>query len=143
MDLTNRVNTWAEPAVDRSAQTIPIELIHNACLGELDRLLRTPLTRRIDRVAYRDTLIVLLLSAAPVRLRNLAMIEIGVHLTLDEDACDAAVHRGRDQEPAAADPSPAAARAALSAALPRSTFARASDRPTAAITSGSASRAAP
>ena len=85
MDLTNRVNTWAEPAVDRSAQTIPIEHIHNACLGELDRLLQTPLTRRLDRVAYRDTLIVLLLSAAPVRLRNLAMIEIGTHLTLDED----------------------------------------------------------
>ena len=29
MDLTNRVNAWAEPAVDRG-QTIPIELIHNA-----------------------------------------------------------------------------------------------------------------
>ena len=47
--------------------------------------MQTPLTRRLDRVAYRDTLIVLLLSAAPVRLRNLAMIEIGMHLTLDED----------------------------------------------------------
>ena len=51
MDLTNRLNTWAEPAVDRTAQTLPIEQIHNACLRELDRLLETPLTRRLDRVA--------------------------------------------------------------------------------------------
>ena len=62
MDLTNRLNTWAEPSVDRTAQTLPIEQIHNACLRELDRLQQTPLARRIDRVAYRDTLIVLLLS---------------------------------------------------------------------------------
>ena len=42
--------------------------------------MQTPLVRRIDRVAYRDALIMLLLSAAPVRLRNLAMIDIGTHL---------------------------------------------------------------
>ena len=69
-----------EPGVDRTAQTLPIEQIHNACLRELDRLQQTPLVRRIDRVAYRDALIMLVLSAAPVRLRNLAMIEIGTHL---------------------------------------------------------------
>ena len=82
MDLTNRLNSWAAPAVDRSAQTLPIEQIHNACLRELDRLLETPLTRRLDRVAYRDTLIALMLSAAPVRLRNLAAIEIGTQLRI-------------------------------------------------------------
>ena len=82
MDLTNRLNTWAEPSVDRTAQTLPIEQIHNAALRELDRLQQTPLVRRIDRVAYRDTLIVLLLSAAPVRMRNLAMIDIGTHLEI-------------------------------------------------------------
>ena len=80
MDLTNRLNTWARPSVDRTAQTLPIERIHNASLRELDRLQQTPLVRRIDRVAYRDALIMLVLSAAPVRLRNLAMIEIGTHL---------------------------------------------------------------
>jgi len=84
MDLTNRVGAWAKPAVDRSAQTLPIERIHNACLAELDRLTQTPLMRRLERVAYRDTLIVLVLSAAPIRLRNLAMIEIGHHLEVTD-----------------------------------------------------------
>lgn len=80
MDLTNRLNTWAEPSVDRSASIRPIEEIHAAGARELDRLIATPLTRHRDRVAYRDTLIVLLLSVAPIRLRNLASIEIGRHL---------------------------------------------------------------
>jgi hypothetical protein len=84
MDLTNRLNTWAKPSVDRTAQTLPIERIHNACLRELHRLQQTPLVRRIDRVPYRDALIMLLLSAAPGRLRNLAMIDIGTHLHLTD-----------------------------------------------------------
>jgi site-specific recombinase XerD len=101
MDLTNRLNSWAEPAVDRTAQTIPIERIHNACLRELDRLLTTPLTRRLDRVAYRDSLIVLMLSAAPVRLRNLAMIEIGMQLQIAEHGATLkfAGHETKNRQP--------------------------------------------
>jgi len=45
-------------------------------------VLETPLTRRLDRVAWRDTPIVLMLNAAPVRLRSLAMIEVGTHLLI-------------------------------------------------------------
>ena len=93
-------------------------------------------------MAYRDTLIVLLLSAAPVRLRNLAMIEIGVHLTLDEDRATLRFTEGETKN-----------RQRLTHPLPRHVrpylqhylddVARASDRPTAAVTSGSASRAVP
>ena len=143
MDLTNRVNTWAEPAVDRSAQTIPIELIHNACLRELDRLLQTPLTRRLDRVAYRDTLIVLLLSAAPVRLRNLAMIEIGVHLTLDEERATLRFTESETKNrQRLTHPLPRHVRPYLQHYLDRRSP-ELPDRPTAAIASGSASRAGP
>ena len=116
MDLTNRLNTWAEPSVDRTAQTLPIEQIHNAALRELDRLQQTPLVRRIDRVAYRDTLIVLLLSAAPVRMRN-PCDDRHWHAPRDHGRRrHSEICRERDQEPAATDPFPAPAPLALPAA---------------------------
>ena len=80
MDLTNRCNTLAKPSVDRSSAMRPVEEINRAACIELDRLLATPLQRRIERVAYCDTLVVLLLSACPIRLRNLAGLQIGEHL---------------------------------------------------------------
>ena len=49
MDLTNRLNTWARPSVDRSSAMRPVEEINRAARPELDRLLATPLIRRIDR----------------------------------------------------------------------------------------------
>ena len=80
IDLSNRLNTWARPAVDRTPAMRPIDEIHRAARAELDRLLATPLRRRLDRVAYRDTLMVLLLSACPVRLLNLSGLCIGTQL---------------------------------------------------------------
>jgi integrase len=49
-------------------------------LAELSRLSKTALRRRIDRVAFRDTLMLAILAARPLRLRNLAGIRIGRHL---------------------------------------------------------------
>jgi hypothetical protein len=80
MDLANRLKGWAEPSRDRSDAIRPIEEIHWASARELDRLAATPIVSVSDRVACRDMLIVLVLSAAPVRRRNLASIEIGRHL---------------------------------------------------------------
>jgi integrase len=85
MDITNRLNIWAKPSVDRSSAMRPVEVIHRAARTELDRLLATPLSRRIDRVAYRDTLIMLLLSCCPLRLLNLSGLRIGIHLRREGD----------------------------------------------------------
>jgi integrase len=85
IDLSNRLNTWAKPSVDRTRVMRPIDEIHSSARAELDRLLSTPLRRRLDRVAYRDTLIVLVLSACPVRLRNLSGLRIGTHLLQEGD----------------------------------------------------------
>ena len=84
-DICNRFNVWAKPGVDRRSAMRPIEEINRAARSELDRLLQTSLRRRIERVAYRDTLIVLLLSACPVRLKNLSSIRPGVHLVQKSD----------------------------------------------------------
>lgn len=69
----------------RRAAIQPIGDIYVAACRELDQRLATSLTRRIDRVAYRDALMIALLSACPIRLRNLAMIQIGVHLVADDN----------------------------------------------------------
>jgi transposase len=49
MDLSNRLNIWAMPVVDRTRAMRPVEEIHRAAQTELDRLLSTPLRRRLDR----------------------------------------------------------------------------------------------
>ncbi len=85
MDLSNRLNTWAKPSVDRTPSMRGVDEIHYAARGELDRLLSTPLRRRLDRVAYRDTLMVLLLSACPIRLLNLSGLRIGTQLRQEGD----------------------------------------------------------
>jgi integrase len=81
MDLTNRIDRWAKPTVDRRAVIRPIEDIHAGACRELDRLLAARVVGRRWRFRYRDALLVLILSACPLRLRNLAMIGMGTHLT--------------------------------------------------------------
>ena len=51
-----------------------------AAIAELDRLSGTPLRRRIERVAFRDALMLAMLAARPLRLRNFAQLGIGRHL---------------------------------------------------------------
>jgi integrase len=80
MDLTNRLNTWAGPSPDRSASIRPLEEVHAASARELDRLAAGPLLSCPDRIAFRDALLMMFLSVAPVRRRNLTSIEIGRHL---------------------------------------------------------------
>ena len=85
MDVSNRLNTWAKPSIDRTPAMRPIDEIHHAARTELDRHMGTPLRRRLDRVAYRDALIVLLLSACPIRLFNLSGLRIGTQLRQEGD----------------------------------------------------------
>jgi integrase len=80
MDLTNRVDRWAKPTVDRRAMIRPIEDIHAGACRELDRLLAARVVGPRSRSRYRDALLVLILSACPIRLRNLVSIRIGTHL---------------------------------------------------------------
>jgi integrase len=80
-DITNRLDAWAEVNTPKK-DTFPITApeIYSRCLIVLDGLMAAPLTRPTDRNKFRDTLIIALLTACPIRLRNLTMIEIGWHL---------------------------------------------------------------
>jgi site-specific recombinase XerD len=78
--ISNRLGVLAEPRDTRDDLLPASSVLFNEARAELDRLIDTPLKRRKDRVAFRDTLMIMMLAAAPVRLRNLSAIEIGIHL---------------------------------------------------------------
>ena len=83
-DSCNALNRSAKPSVDKRSRMLPTGQIYTAAVTELKRLLTTPLTRRVDRVAYRDTLMLAILAARPLRLKNFTAIVIGTHLVKDE-----------------------------------------------------------
>jgi integrase/recombinase XerD len=79
-DLTNRFDAWAPSSrnTNMPRQTAP-ELFRIA-IAYLDDNLAGSFQKAADRNAYRDTVMIALLIACPIRLRNLAMIEIDRHL---------------------------------------------------------------
>ncbi|MEQ9634836.1 MAG: site-specific integrase [Devosia marina] len=79
-DVCNRLNTDARPVKDKGPRQRPTAEIYTAALRALDRLEETKLTRRIERVAYRDSLMLAILAARPLRLRNFASLTLGQSL---------------------------------------------------------------
>jgi integrase len=79
-ELTNRLDRWAEPSRDSRERAVPASDIFTRVLAELERCARSPLGKRRDQLIFRDSLIVAILATCPIRLRNLAMMEIGTHL---------------------------------------------------------------
>lgn len=51
--------------------------IHQTALNELERLRHTTLGRRIERVAFRDALMIALMASRPLRLGNFTSLDIG------------------------------------------------------------------
>lgn len=79
-DVCNALNRTSRPQKAKAARMRPTGEIYAAAIAELDRLLATPLKRRIERVAYRDTLMLAMLAARPLRLKNFTNIQLGKHL---------------------------------------------------------------
>ncbi len=79
-DMTNRLDSWAEPSRPRRSSDLEAGAMFARVLTELDACAVGPLATRHEQIRFRDTLIVGLLLACPVRLKNLQMMEIGRHL---------------------------------------------------------------
>jgi integrase len=79
-DMSNRLDSWAVPSRARRTGDLDAGGMFARVLAELDACAAGPLAMRRDQIRFRDTLILSLLIACPVRLRNLAMMEIGHHL---------------------------------------------------------------
>ncbi len=79
-DLTNRLDRWATPSRDSREPALSASDMFQRLLADLGQRARGPLEKRRDQLIYRDTLIVAILATCPIRLRNLAMMQLGKHL---------------------------------------------------------------
>jgi integrase/recombinase XerD len=78
--VSSRLSHLAEPARDKRSRMRPIAEVFGAAYGNLEVLRKTSLTSRAHRIAFRDSLMLALLSARPLRLKNFHTMEIGRHL---------------------------------------------------------------
>jgi site-specific recombinase XerD len=79
-DICNALNRTSKPQKDKRSRMRPAEEIYSAAIAELKRLLKTQLSRRIERVAFRDRLMLALMIARPLRLKNFVRMRLGKHL---------------------------------------------------------------
>jgi site-specific recombinase XerC len=78
-DACNRVQINAKPSRDKRARMRPTAEIFAAALIELEQLPRTGLSVK-QTLAYRDALMLALLAARPLRVKNFSALEMGRHL---------------------------------------------------------------
>lgn len=83
--MTNRLDSWAKPSRQLTMPELPSPELLDIALGELERLSGLVELGARDLWDYRDTFIVALLLACPIRLRNLTMMEPGRHLVHQGD----------------------------------------------------------
>lgn len=79
-EICNALNRTARPITDKRSRMRDTGEIVRTAVAEMDRLLDGPLVTRLDRVAFRDSLMLALLAARPLRLKNFAALARGRHL---------------------------------------------------------------
>jgi len=84
-DICNRLNRTARPTTDKQARMLDTDVIIKAALHRMDQLQSGPMQTRLDRVAYRDLVMLAFMAARPLRLRNFAGMIIGRHLRQTSD----------------------------------------------------------
>ena len=86
-DLTNRLDAWAgDGGRKANPSPIPVRKMFSRILEVLNGLKEAPQLTPLQCRRYRDALIAGLLIAIPVRLHNIAQIEIGTHLVRRDDS---------------------------------------------------------
>ena len=79
-DICNALNRQAEPVRDKESRILPAEEIYATAVAELARQRDSHPQGRNTLCAWRNTLMIALLSARPLRLKNFAALELREHL---------------------------------------------------------------
>lgn len=79
-DICNALNRTARPITDKRSRMRDTGEIVGTAVANMDRLLDGPLITRLDRVAFRDSLMLALLAARPLRLKNITALARGRNL---------------------------------------------------------------
>jgi len=82
-DVCNRVQINAKPVKDKRARMRPTGEIFAAAISELEQLPISGLSLR-HALAYRDALMLALLTLRPLRVKNFSSLELGRHLIKTE-----------------------------------------------------------
>jgi integrase len=78
-DACNRVQINAKPSKEKRARMRPTAEIFAAALAELEQLPRTGMSLK-QALTYRDALMLAILAARPLRVRNFASLDLGRHM---------------------------------------------------------------
>jgi integrase len=78
--ISNALNRTTEPQQDKLTRMRPLNEVVDAAVGELEKLAATPLTRRADRIGFRDALMLALIALRPLRIKNFANLQLDRHL---------------------------------------------------------------
>lgn len=79
--LSSRLKLWARPSRSVALPPLSAARMYQTVLRLLEVLSTNTAPRCRDRLAVRDALMVALLIAAPIRVKNLTMMRLGHHLT--------------------------------------------------------------
>jgi len=79
-DICNILDRNSPPSVDKQAKLRTMQEIYVAAIKQLGQLRQMPLEGRSLLCAYRDTLMVGIATARPLRRQNLTDLRIGTHL---------------------------------------------------------------
>ena len=83
-DVCNRIQITARPSKDKRSRMRPTAEIVAAAICELKSLPHS-ITTINDAIAYRDAVMLALMAARPLRLKNFAGLELGRHFTPTEN----------------------------------------------------------
>ena len=75
-DICNQLNRNAEPIRDKRSRMLSSGKIYRTAIKRMDALSRTDLKKRVQIVGFRNCLMLALMTACPLRLKNFASLEI-------------------------------------------------------------------
>jgi site-specific recombinase XerD len=76
-DICNRLNRNSAPSKDKRSRMLPSGKIYRTAIKNLEKLSKTSLAKRVQIVGFRNSLMLALMTACPLRLKNFAGLTIG------------------------------------------------------------------
>ncbi len=84
-DICNRLNRNAKPSKDKRSNMLSSTKIYRTAIKKLRTLSKTDLTKRTQIVGFRNCLMLALMTACPLRLKNFFSLKLGGNFTKTEN----------------------------------------------------------
>ncbi len=84
-DICNRLNRNAKPSKDKRSSMLSSTQIYRTAIKRLRTLSKTDLSKRTQIVGFRNCLMLALMTACPLRLKNFSSLKLGGNFTKTEN----------------------------------------------------------